>query len=119
MPRVKGGLRTHARHKKIIKLAKGYRMSRSTLFKRAQEAVLRAGEHAFAGRKKRKRDMRALWIARLNSALSNYGILYSRFIAGLKKSNIELDRKSLSEMAIHNPTHFEEVVNKVKSSFNK
>lgn len=119
MPRVKGGLRTHARHKKVIKLAKGYRMTRSTLFKRAQEAVLRAGEHAFAGRKKRKRDMRTLWIARINSALSNYGVQYSRFIAGLKKANIELDRKSLSEMAIHNPKHFEEVVTTVKSAIGK
>jgi large subunit ribosomal protein L20 len=116
MPRVKGGLRTHARHKKIIGLAKGYRMSRSVLFKRAQEAVMRAGEHAFAGRKKRKRDMRTLWISRLNSALFNFEIKYSRFIAGLKKSNIELDRKSLSEMAIHNPSHFAEVVKVVKSS---
>jgi len=119
MPRVKGGLRTHARHKKIIGLAKGYRMSRSTLYRRAQEAVTRAGEHAFAGRKKRKRDMRILWISRINSALSNYEVKYSRFIAGLKKAQIELDRKSLSEMAIHNPLHFEEVVNKVKSLITK
>jgi large subunit ribosomal protein L20 len=94
-------------------------MTRSTLFKRAQEAVLRAGEHAFAGRRIRRRDMRTLWISRINSALSNYGLQYSRFISGLKKAKIELDRKSLSEMAIHNPNHFAEVVNKVKESFKK
>jgi len=116
MPRVKGGLRTHARHKKILKQAKGYRLTRSKLFRRAHEAVIRAGEHAFAGRKLRKRDMRKTWISRINSALFNYDINYSTFINGLKKSNIELDRKTLSQMAIHNPKHFEQVVNKVKEA---
>jgi len=119
MPRSTGGTRTHARHKKVIELAKGYRLTRSKLFKRAQEAVIRAGEHAFAGRRLRKRDMRTLWIARLNGALSKFEMNYSNFIKGLKKANIELDRKILSEMAIHNPNHFEEVVNKVKESFKK
>lgn len=119
MPRVKGGLRTHAKHRKIVKLAKGYRMTRSKLFTRAKQAVIRAGEHAFAGRKLRKRDMRTLWISRINSALSNFDIQYSRFIAGLKKANIELDRKSLSQMAIHNPNHFEEVVKTVKKAIEK
>lgn len=119
MPRVKGGLRTHARHRKIIKQAKGYRLTRSKLFRRAHEAVIRAGEHAFAGRKLRKRDMRRTWITRLSGALYNYDINYSTFINGLKKSNIELDRKTLSQMAITNPKHFEQIVNKVKENISK
>ena len=119
MPRVTGGTRTHARHRKVIKLAKGYRLTRSKLFKRAQEAVLRAGEHAFAGRRIRRRDMRTLWVSRLSAALTKFDLNYSNFISGLKKANIELDRKSLSEMAIHHPNHFEEVVTKAKESFKK
>jgi large subunit ribosomal protein L20 len=115
MPRVKGGPQGHRKHKKTIKLAKGYRGSRSKLYKRAAEAVRRVGEHAFAGRKQKRRDLRRLWIARINGALSEYGIMYSRFINGLKKADITLDRKTLSEMAISDPTGFKAVVNKVKS----
>ncbi|GIW69646.1 MAG: 50S ribosomal protein L20 [Patescibacteria group bacterium] len=114
MPRVKGGTRTRAKHKKALKLAKGYRGTRNRLFKRAQEAVIRAGEHAFEGRKQRKRDMRRLWIARISGALTQYEMKYSRFISGLKKSGILLNRKTLSEMAIHDPKAFEKVVNTVK-----
>jgi large subunit ribosomal protein L20 len=114
MPRVKGGFRTRRTHKKILKLAKGYRGSRNRLFKRANEAVVRAGEHAFEGRKQRKRNLRTLWISRLSSVLSTHGINYSRFIFGLNKAEITLDRKSLSEMAINDPKAFEEVVAKVK-----
>mgnify|MGYP000850298150 CR=1 FL=1 len=114
MSRVKGGPRGHRKHKKVLKLAKGYRGTRSRLFKRAQEAVIRAGEHAFEGRKQKKRDMRRLWIARLNGALSQYNVKYSRFIAGLKKANITLNRKTLSEMAINEPKDFEKVVEAVK-----
>jgi len=114
MPRVKGGFRTRRIHKKVLKLAKGYRGSRNRLFKRANEAVVRAGEHAFEGRKQRKRDFRRLWIARINSALSKDEIMYSRFIAGLKKAKIDLNRKTLSEMAIHEPKAFEAVVLTVK-----
>lgn len=117
MPRVSGGVRTRRRHKKVLKLAKGYRGSRSKLFKRANEAVIRAGEHAFAGRRKRRRDLRRLWISRINGALSSFDINYSSFIKGLKDINIDLDRKILSDMAINNPKAFEEVVNKVKESF--
>jgi large subunit ribosomal protein L20 len=119
MPRVKSGVKRRVKHKKILNLAKGFRMSRSTLFTRAKQAVIKTGEYAFAGRKLRRRDMRSLWITRLSAALSKYEISYSKFINGLTKSNIDLNRKSLSEMAIHNPTHFEEVVNKVKEAFNK
>ena len=114
MSRVKGGPRARAKHKKVLRLAKGYRGTRSRLFRRAQEAVIRAGEHAFEGRKQKKRDMRRLWITRLNGALTQYNIKYSRFIAGLKKANINLNRKVLSELAINEPKDFEKVVDAVK-----
>ena len=117
MTRVRGGPRAHKRHKKILKAAKGYRGTRSKLFKRAHEAVLRAGEHAFAGRKKRKRDMRRLWITRISGALSDKGINYSRFIKGLKDANIDLNRKMLSEMAINDPSSFDKIVDTVKKNF--
>ncbi|MBU1133100.1 50S ribosomal protein L20 [Patescibacteria group bacterium] len=116
MPRVKGGPSAHKRHKKILKLAKGYRGSRSKLYKRAKEATIRAGEHAFAGRKIRKRDIRRLWIKRLNAALTPFEIQYSRFIAGLKKSKIDLNRKMLSEIALNDPEGFKEIVEKVKKN---
>jgi large subunit ribosomal protein L20 len=115
MPRVKGGPRARARHKKILKMAKGYRMSRSKLFKRANEAVIRAGEHSFAGRKQRKRNFRRLWISRLNGALDQHGIKYSRFISALKRAKIELNRKMLSEIAINDPKTFEEIVKSARS----
>lgn len=115
MARVKGGPRAHARHKKYLKMAKGYRMTRSKLFRRAHEAVIRAGEHSFAGRKERRRDLRRLWIARINGALTSYNIKYSRFIDALKKANINLNRKMLSELAINDPKAFEKIVDSVKS----
>lgn len=113
MSRVKGGARASRKHKKIIKLAKGYRGTRSTNYKRASEAVLRAGEHAFRGRRKRPGNFRKLWISRINAALTKHNIMYSRFISGLKKSNIDLNRKMLSEIAIHDPKAFDEIVEKV------
>jgi large subunit ribosomal protein L20 len=114
MPRVKGGPQGHQKHKKIIKQAKGFRGTRNRLYKRAAEAVVRAGEHAFAGRKQKRRDLRRLWIARINGALTQYKVKYSRFIDALKKAEITLDRKTLSEMAISDPKAFGEIVNKVK-----
>ncbi len=117
MTRVKGGARAHRRHKKILEQAKGYRQARSKLFKRAHEAVIRAGEHAFAGRKHRKRQMRRLWIVRINGALSSYGVKYNKFIKGLKDAKIDLDRKMLSDLAIQDPKAFEEIVEKVKKPF--
>jgi large subunit ribosomal protein L20 len=116
MPRVKGGPRGHRKHVKILKLAKGFRGTRSKLFKRANEAVVRAGEHAFAGRRIRRRDMRKLWITRINSALYTKDISYSKFIAGLKKASIELDRKTLAEMAVNDAVGFDKVVAKVKET---
>ncbi len=115
MPRIKRGVVGRAKHKKFLKLAKGYRMSRSTLFRRAHEAVIRAGEHAFKGRRERRRDLRRLWIARINGALTGYNINYSKFIDALKKAKVELNRKVLSEMAINDPKAFEQVVEKAKS----
>lgn len=114
MPRVKGGPRTRRIHKKVLKLAKGYRGTRSKLFKRANEAVIRAGEHEFEGRKQRKRDMRRLWIVRISAALMDKDIKYSRFIAALKRAEINLNRKALAEMAIHDPEGFEAVVMQAK-----
>lgn len=114
MPRVKGGPRAREKHKKIIKQAKGYRMTRSKLFKRANEAVLRAGEHAFHGRKERKRDFRRLWIERISAALSDMELNYSTFINLLKKNNISLNRKMLSQLAIIDPEGFKAIVKKVK-----
>uniref|UniRef100_A0A7C4TLI3 Large ribosomal subunit protein bL20 n=1 Tax=candidate division WWE3 bacterium TaxID=2053526 RepID=A0A7C4TLI3_UNCKA len=117
MPRVKGGPSAHKKHVKVLKLAKGYQESRSKRFRRAQEAVLRAGEHAFGGRKLRRRQLRMAWILRLNGALSSHGINYSKFINGLKSAKIELNRKILSELAIRDSKTFNEVVNKVKKAF--
>lgn len=114
MPRTKTGVTRRKRHKKILKLAKGYRGTNSRLYKRAKEAVLHAGQYAYIGRKLRKRDMRKLWIMRINGALKmvNENLQYSRFINGLKKSKVELNRKMLSEVAINDPATFKAVVDK-------
>jgi len=114
MTRVKGGARAHQKHHKIIKAAKGYRMTRSTLFRRANEAVMRAGEHAFHGRKERKRDFRRLWIQRITAALTGFDINYSKFINLLKTKDIKLDRKMLSQLAIMDPEGFKSVVEESK-----
>jgi len=108
--RVKRGIVRHRRHQKIRKLAKGYRGMRSTTFKKANEAVMKAGQHAYKDRRRKKRDFRSLWIVRLNAALRAQGSKYSALIAGLKKHKIELDRKVLSELAIHNPEVFTKVL---------
>lgn len=112
--RVKSGTRTRERHKKVLGLAKGYWMSRSKQFKKAQEAVLHAGEYAFHGRKRTKRDFRVLWIKRLNNAVSEHDLKYSVFINLLKKKNVELDRKVLSQIAVEHPQVFKKIVDAVK-----
>lgn len=117
MTRVKTGPIRRRKHKKILKQAKGYRMTRSRLIKRAKEAVLRAGEHAFSGRKLRKRDMRRLWISRINAGLSEEDLSYSQFIAGLKKAKIELDRKILADLAISDPQTFKKIVDQAKRAW--
>jgi large subunit ribosomal protein L20 len=98
------------RHNKILKLAKGYRMTRHRLYKVAHEAVVHAGQYAFAGRKLKKRDLRRTWIIRINAALDGMGISYSQFIPALKKSNILIDRKVLSDLATRQPEAFKAVV---------
>jgi large subunit ribosomal protein L20 len=98
------------RHNKVLKLAKGYRMTRRKLYKVAHEAVVHAGQYAFAGRHLRKRDMRRTWIIRINAALEGMGISYSKFIPALKKSNIEIDRKILSDLATRHPETFQKIV---------
>jgi large subunit ribosomal protein L20 len=98
------------RHNKILQLAKGYRMTKHRLYKVAHEAVIHAGQYAFAGRKLKKRDLRSLWIVRINAALEGFGISYSAFIGALKKTHIELDRKILSELATNQPKVFKQIV---------
>lgn len=114
--RVKTGPYRHRRHKKLLTQAKGFRMTRHRLVRSASQAVLHAGEYAFAGRKLRKRDFRRLWITRINGALSEFDLSYSKFMAGLKRANIELDRKILSNLAASDPQTFQSIVEKVKST---
>ena len=102
------------KHRKVLRLAKGFKQSRSSRFKVAQEAVLHAGAYAFAGRKRKKRDLRSLWIVRLNAAVRAEGLSYSKFVAGLKKEKIEIDRKILADLAVNDPDTFKEIVSKVK-----
>jgi large subunit ribosomal protein L20 len=115
MPRVKRGVTAHARHKKILKLAKGFRGRRKNVFRIAKQAVMKAGQYAYRDRRTRKRVFRRLWIARINAASRGLGVTYSVFMAGLKKAHIEIDRKVLSDMAIHDPAGFSSIVDKVKA----
>lgn len=115
MARVKRGVTSHAKHKKLFKLAKGYVGVRSKLVKSAKSAVLHAGEYAFAGRKQKKRQFRALWILQLGNAVRQEGLSYSKFMSGLKTKNILLDRKMLAEIAVHNPEDFKKVIAEVKN----
>ena len=110
MPRVKGGTTTRQRRKKILKLAKGYFGSKRTLYRTAHEQVMRSLAYAYRDRKQRKREFRKLWIARINAATRQNGMSYSKFINGLKKANIEVNRKMLSEMAIHDSEGFAKLV---------
>ncbi len=116
MARIKAAKTTRARHKKVIKLAKGYRGSRSRLFKTANEAVMKALLNAYIGRKLKKRDFRQLWIARINAAARSQGINYSRLMNGLKKANININRKMLSEIAIHDGAAFTKLVETAKAA---
>jgi large subunit ribosomal protein L20 len=113
--RVKRGVAQRKRHKKFEKLASGFRERRRTNFKSAKKAVEKAWTHALQGRKEKKRDFRALWIVRINAAVKEAGISYSRFISGLKKANVELDRKVLADLAMNDPKAFSAVVAKIQS----
>ena len=116
MARVKRGVIARARHKKILKLAKGYYGARSRVFRVAKQAVIKAGQYAYRDRRQRKRQFRALWITRINAASRANGLSYSRFIAGLKKSGIEIDRKVLADLAVHEKAAFAAIVDKAKAA---
>ena len=116
MARVKGAMMTRKRRNKMLKAAKGYWGAKSKHFKMAKQAVLKSGNYAFAGRKMKKRDFRRLWIARISAAAKANGMNYSTFMNGLKKANIEINRKMLSEIAIADPAAFTALVEKAKAA---
>lgn len=114
MARVKRGVMVRKRHKKLLKLTKGYRHGRKKLVKRAREAMLKAGQYAYRDRRAKKRDFRRLWIVQINAACRLNDIKYSTFINGLKTQKIDLDRKVLAQIAQENPEEFKKLVQKVK-----
>lgn len=114
MARVKGAVNANKKHKKVLKLAKGYFGAKSKQYKTANQAVMKSLSYAYTGRKLRKRDFRKLWIARINAAARVNGLSYSRFINGLKLANIQIDRKILADMAIHDETGFTQLVSLAK-----
>ena len=115
MPRVKRGVTARARHKKVLDLAKGYRGRRSTVFRIAKEAVMKAGQYAYRDRRAKKRVFRALWIARINAAVRNGGMTYSRFMNGLKRAHVEVDRKVLADLAVMDKPAFARFVEQAKA----
>lgn len=115
MPRAKGGPKTRERRRKRLKLAKGYYGAKSKLFRTATEQVDKGRQYAYRDRRARKRTFRSLWIARINAALAPEGLSYSRFIAGLKTAGVELDRKSLAQLAADDPAAFSAIVSRVKA----
>lgn len=117
--RVKAGVVTRRKHKKILKLAEGYRGAASRRFKVANEAVMHALRYSYIHRREKKREFRKLWIARINALAREYGLTYSRFINGLKLANIDIDRKMLADLAVNDVEAFEELVNKAKEALEK
>lgn len=116
MPRVKRGVTAHARHKKVIERAKGYRGRRKNVFRVANQAVNRAEQYAYRDRRQRKRDFRSLWIVRINAAARANGLSYSRLMNGLHKAAIELDRKVLADIAVHDKETFHQLAEKAKTA---
>lgn len=116
MARVKRGVIARRRHKKVLKQAKGYYGARSRVFRVAKQAVTKAGQYAYRDRRQRKRQFRALWIARINAGARMNGLSYSRFIAGLKKAAIEVDRKVMADIAVHDKAVFAQLVEKAKAA---
>ena len=116
MTRVKRGTVARARRKKILKAAKGYQGQRSRSFRVAKQAVIKAGQYAYRDRRQRKRHFRALWIVRINAAARDHGLSYSRLIAGLKKADIEMDRKVLADLALHEQDAFAALANKAREA---
>ena len=115
MPRVKRGVTARARHKKVLAFAKGFRGRRKNVFRIAKQAVMKAGQYAYRDRRTRKRVFRQLWIARINAASRELGVSYSKFMAGLKKAQIDIDRKVLADLAVNDPAAFGSIVDKVKA----
>ena len=116
MPRIKRGVTAHARHKKVISQAKGYRGRRKNVFRVATQAVTKAGQYAYRDRRQRKRQFRALWIARINAAARENGLSYSRLINGLSRAEIEIDRKLLADLAVTDKNAFTQLANQAKAS---
>lgn len=115
MPRVKRGVTARARHKKVIALAKGYRGRRKNVYRIAKQAVMKAGQYAYRDRRQRKRQFRALWIARINAAAREVGLKYSTFMNGLKKAQIEVDRKVLADLAVFDKPAFAALASQAKA----
>lgn len=116
MARVKRGVTAHARHKKVLEEAKGYRGRRKNTIRVARQAVEKAGQYAYRDRKARKRNFRSLWIQRINAAARDNGLTYSRFMDGLKKAGIELDRKVLADIAVHEPDAFKSLAEQAQAA---
>ena len=116
MPRVKRGVTARARHKKVLALAKGYRGRRKNVYRVAKQAVMKAGQYAYRDRRQRKRQFRQLWIARINAGARQNGLSYSKFMNGLKKAAIEIDRKVLADLAVFEKAAFAQLVEKAKAA---
>ncbi len=116
MPRVKRGVTAHARHKKVLAKAKGYYGARKNVFRVAKQAVTKAGQYAYRDRRQRKRQLRSLWIVRINAAARQFGLSYSRLIDGLHKASIEIDRKVLADLAVHDLEAFGQIAQRAKAS---
>ncbi len=116
MPRVKRGVQAHARHKKVLEQAKGYYGARRKVYRVAKQAVIKAGQYAYRDRRQRKRQFRALWIVRINAAARENGLSYSRFISGLSKAEIEIDRKVLADLAVFDKAAFSALAEQAKAS---
>jgi len=116
MPRVKRGVTAHARHKKVLDQAKGYRGRRGSVYRIAKQAVMKAGQYAYRDRRQRKRQFRSLWIVRINAAARELGLTYSVMVNGLKKASIEVDRKVLADLAVFDKPAFAQLANQAKAS---
>ena len=116
MPRVKRGVTAKARHKKVLTLSKGYRGRRGNVYRVAKEAVMKAGQYQYRDRRNKKREFRGLWIARINAAVRELGLSYSTFMNGLKKASIDIDRKVLADLAVHDKAAFTKIAEQAKAS---
>jgi large subunit ribosomal protein L20 len=119
MARVKRGVTASARHKKVLKKAKGYYNARRKTYRAAKQAVIKAGQYAYRDRRAKKRDFRALWITRINAAAREFGLSYSKIINGLKKAGVEVDRKMLADLAVNQPEGFAAIAKQAKAALEK